>query len=72
MAYGRNVSSCDPSRENIISLGEAIAYAVDSINKHQDLLPNIDLGFEIRTDCSNEDITLWTSMTLAGVIVLGL
>ena len=41
-----------------ISLVEAIAFAVDSVNKHQDLLPNIILGFEIRTDCNNDDITL--------------
>ena len=55
-------------REQYISLVEAIAYAVDSINKDEDLLPNIDLGFDIRTDCNNEDITLWTTMTLAGVL----
>ena len=67
--YENRQNPCDGNlAEQSISLVEAITYAVDSINKHQDLLPNIDLGFEIRTDCKNEDITLWTTMTLAGVM----
>ena len=67
--YENRQIPCDGNlREHSISLVEAIAYAVDSINSRHDLLPNIDLGYEIRTDCSNEDITLWTTMTLAGII----
>ena len=67
--YDNRQTPCDGNlRENFISLVEAIAYAVDSINNRHDLLPNTDLGFEIRTGCTNEDITLWTTMTLAGVI----
>ena len=54
--------------EPFMSVVEAIAYAVDSINSRYDLLPNIDLGYELRTDCSNEDIALWTTMTLSGSI----
>ena len=51
------------SGERFISQVKSIAYAVDSINNCHVLLQNTCLGLEIRTDCSNEDITLWTSMT---------
>ena len=67
--YENHQIPCDGNlREHAISLVEAIAYAVDSVNKRPDLLPSVVLGYEIRTDCRIEDITLWTSMTLAGVI----
>ena len=43
---------------------ESMAYAVDVINKRADILPNVSLGYEIRNNCFNEDITLWTMLTL--------
>ena len=44
---------------------EAMAYAVDMINRRTDLLPNVALGYEIRNDCREEDTSLWSTLTMA-------
>ena len=64
--YEYNDIPCSGNLTDRLSFVEAIAYTIDLVNSRQDLLPNIDLGFEIRTDCGNEDIALWAAMTLAG------
>ncbi|XP_038058587.1 metabotropic glutamate receptor 4-like [Patiria miniata] len=43
---------------------EAMAYTVDDINSRVDLLPNVTLGFDIRDSCRNEDLALWSSLSL--------
>ena len=43
---------------------ESMTYAVDVINNRNDILLNVSLGYEIRNSCDNEDITLWTMLTL--------
>ncbi|XP_072046039.1 metabotropic glutamate receptor 5-like [Amphiura filiformis] len=52
----------------VVEVVEMFAYAVESINNRTDVLPNIKLGFEIRNDCGNKDIALWTAMTLLSTI----
>ena len=47
-----------------ISLVESMAYAVDLINSREDILPNVTLGYEIRNDCIQEDISVWTMLTM--------
>ena len=55
-------------RADRLGFVESIAYTIDSINKRQDLLPNVDLGYEIRTDCDDEDMTLWTANILTSSV----
>ncbi|XP_072045659.1 metabotropic glutamate receptor 8-like [Amphiura filiformis] len=47
-----------------VSFIESMTYAIESINNQSDLLSGVDLGYEIRNSCENEDITLWTMMTM--------
>ena len=48
----------------VVEVVEMFVYAVESINNRNDVLPNITLGFEIRNDCGNKDIALWTALTM--------
>ncbi|XP_072018310.1 metabotropic glutamate receptor 8-like [Amphiura filiformis] len=41
-----------------------MTYAIESINNQSDLLSGVDLGYEIRNACNDEDITLWTMLTM--------
>ena len=43
---------------------EAMLFAIDSINSDNDLLPNIDLGYDIRDTCVSENIALDESIDL--------
>ena len=45
---------------------ENMAYAIDTINKRNYILPNVSLGYEIRNTyfISNVDIALWTTLTM--------
>ena len=47
-----------------VSLVESMIYAIDLINKRSDILPNVSLGYEMKNNCFNEDITLWTMLTM--------
>lgn len=49
----------------VVEVVEMLVYAVESINERTDVLPNVTLGFEIRNDCGNKDIALWTALTMA-------
>ena len=63
--YKSDNSPCDGGlREKRIAMLEALAYAVNVINSRDDILTNTSLGFEVRNDCSNEDVSLWTMFTL--------
>ncbi|XP_072046435.1 metabotropic glutamate receptor 3-like [Amphiura filiformis] len=44
---------------------ESMTYAISVINNQENLLPNVTLGYEIRNDCSSEEVSLWTMITLA-------
>ncbi len=52
---------------SVTTSAEILAYTVDAINKQDDLLSNITLGFEIRNDCSYEELTLWTVTTMTSL-----
>ncbi|XP_072046387.1 metabotropic glutamate receptor 8-like [Amphiura filiformis] len=41
-----------------------MTYAIESINNQSDLLSGVELGYEIRNACDDEDIILWTMMTM--------
>ncbi|XP_072046386.1 metabotropic glutamate receptor-like [Amphiura filiformis] len=41
-----------------------MTYTIEYINNQSDLLSGVDLGYEIRNACEDEDITLWTMMTM--------
>ena len=47
-----------------LQLTEAMVYAVESVNRREDLLPNKTLGFDIRDDCFAEDTALWAALSL--------
>ncbi|XP_071793408.1 metabotropic glutamate receptor-like [Asterias amurensis] len=63
--HGSASSHCDT---DIIPRGvvhaEAMAWAVRDINSRNDILPGVTLGFDIRDDCRNEDISLWMSLLM--------
>ena len=64
--YYSNSMPCDGGlRIQRISMIESMSYAIQFINEQKDILPNVSLGYEIRNDCSNEEISLWTMITLA-------
>ena len=48
----------------LISLAESMSYAIRLVNRHQDILPNVTLGFSIRNNCGEEDVTAWTMATM--------
>ena len=66
-----NRSENAPCDENLrwyaISLIESMTYAVDLINKRHDILPNVNLGYEIRNNYANEDISMWTMLTMTNL-----
>ena len=45
---------------------ESMTYAISMVNNRSDILPDVKLGYEIRSDCYSEEVALWTIMTLAG------
>ncbi|XP_038044239.1 metabotropic glutamate receptor 5-like [Patiria miniata] len=49
-----------------VELSQTMVFAVESINRRPDLLPNVTLGFEIRDDCYSESMTLYTILSLLG------
>ncbi len=51
-----------------VSMAESMLYAVNKINQRDDILPNITLGVELRNDCSDEEIALWTTNTLVSPV----
>ncbi|EDV24563.1 uncharacterized protein TRIADDRAFT_11098, partial [Trichoplax adhaerens] len=58
--------NCGNIRETEISLQlmHAMIYAVQSINNRKDLLPGIQLGFQIRDSCSRDTIALKESLLM--------
>ena len=63
--YRSENAPCDGElRWYAISLIESMTYAVDLINKRNDILPNVSLGYEIRNNCENVDYSLWTMLTM--------
>ena len=49
---------------SLISLAESMRYAIRLVNERQDILPNVTLGFSIRNNCGEEDVTVWTMTTM--------
>ncbi|XP_072043150.1 metabotropic glutamate receptor 1-like [Amphiura filiformis] len=45
---------------------ETMTYAISMVNNRTDILPNVQLGYEIRTDCYSEEVSMWTMISLAG------
>ena len=67
--YDNSNTPCDGAlRLGRLAFVEAMTFAIDSVNKRHDLLPNINLGYEIRTDCGDEDIALWTTMIMTSSV----
>lgn len=49
-------------------LSEAMIYAVERINRRQDVLPNVTLGYDIRDDCRSDDVALWHALSLVNAL----
>ena len=47
-----------------VSMAESMLFAVNKINERSDILRNITLGVELRNDCSDEGLSLWTIGTM--------
>ncbi len=47
-----------------ISMVESMAYATRSVNQRDDLLQGVTLGYEIRNNCLDQDITAWSLLTM--------
>ena len=63
--YGSVNAPCDGQLEwTAISWVESMVYAINLINKRNDILPNVSLGYEIRNYCLDEDVALWTMLTM--------
>ena len=63
--YESDQTACDGALWiPIISMVESMTYAVRLINQRQDILPNVTLGFSIRNNCGDEDVTVWTMLTM--------
>ncbi|XP_072047032.1 metabotropic glutamate receptor 8-like [Amphiura filiformis] len=41
-----------------------MTYAIHLVNQRQDILQNVSLGYEIRNNCGDEDVTVWSVLTL--------
>ena len=64
-AYYTEVSPCDGQLwGTYISMIESMTYTIHRINQRDDLLRNITLGYEIRNTCNDEDISLWSMITM--------
>ncbi|XP_072037019.1 metabotropic glutamate receptor 3-like [Amphiura filiformis] len=46
-----------------LQLSEAMIWAIEEVNNHQDLLPDVTIGYEIRDDCRTEDSALWAALS---------
>ncbi len=46
-----------------LQVSEAMIWAIEEINKREDVLPNITIGYEIRDDCRTEDSALWAALS---------
>ena len=42
-----------------------LMFAIEAVNKREDLLPNVTIGFDIRDDCNSENMALWSALALA-------
>ncbi|XP_072025080.1 metabotropic glutamate receptor-like [Amphiura filiformis] len=49
-------------------MAESMLFAVNKVNQRNDILPNVTLGVELRNDCSDEGLALWTTNTLVGSV----
>ncbi|XP_038071735.1 metabotropic glutamate receptor-like [Patiria miniata] len=49
-------------------LSEAMIYAVEQINRREDVLPNVTLGYDIRDDCRSDDVALWHALALVNAL----
>ncbi len=43
-------------------------HAIDSVNKRNDLLPNVVLGYDIRPTCNSEALTLGSMLSLVNTV----
>ncbi|XP_072047030.1 metabotropic glutamate receptor 5-like [Amphiura filiformis] len=41
-----------------------MTYAIHLVNQRQDILQNVSLGYEIRNNCGDEDVTVWSVLTM--------
>ena len=47
-----------------VRLSEAMIFSIHEINKRDDILPNITLGFDLRDDCRSEEHAMWIALSL--------
>ncbi len=47
-----------------ISMIEGMVYAIHDVNRRQDILQNVTLGYEIRNNCFDQDLTVWNLVTM--------
>ncbi|XP_072047031.1 metabotropic glutamate receptor 2-like [Amphiura filiformis] len=48
----------------LISMVESMTYAIHLVNQWQYILQNVSLGYEIRNNCGDEDVTVWSVLTM--------
>ncbi|XP_073429523.1 metabotropic glutamate receptor 8 isoform X2 [Dendrobates tinctorius] len=65
----RGVPCGELKKEKGIHRLEAMMYAIDQINKDQDLLPNITLGVRILDTCSRDTYALEQSLTFVQALI---
>ncbi|XP_072025081.1 metabotropic glutamate receptor 2-like [Amphiura filiformis] len=64
-AYFTDITPCDGKLwGSYISMMEIMIYSIHLINQRDDLLSNISLGYEIRNNCNDEDVSLWSMITM--------
>ena len=66
--FGTSAQTCGYIRETEVSLQlmQAMIFAIQRINKRNDLLPGITLGFQIHDTCSRDTIALKESIAMLG------
>lgn len=55
-------ASTEVSYRNLM-MSEAMMWAINEINDREDILQNINIGYELRDGCGVEDISLWSALS---------
>ncbi|XP_038073557.1 metabotropic glutamate receptor 4-like [Patiria miniata] len=46
-----------------VRLAEGMVFTINEINRRDDLLPNVTLGYDLRDDCRSEEVAMWTTLS---------